>query len=249
MNSTTSYTYIRSLTTYTRNIVKRRKEPVLAPHGRGLRVYAGPLVGANNQISLAKTLWSQVIKVGDIVIDATAGNGHDSLELYKLVGSSGKLYYIDVQDDAVKATTNRILSYNTATSNTATTSTDNFIGYCSSHEFLPAEILPNTVKCVVYNLGYLPGGGTINETRIATQTSSTIESIKKALVLIKKGGLISVLCYRGHSGGLHEQESVEQLILTLDAAAWRVTKNENIGVPFSPILYIVYRRDRIAQTS
>ncbi len=40
---------------------------------------------------------AQVVQAGDTVVDATAGNGHDTLFLAKLVGPSGAVYAIDVQ--------------------------------------------------------------------------------------------------------------------------------------------------------
>lgn len=40
---------------------------------------------------------AQVLRPGDVAVDATAGNGHDTLFLAQAVGPSGTVYAIDVQ--------------------------------------------------------------------------------------------------------------------------------------------------------
>lgn len=49
-------------------------------------------------------MWRKVVRPGDTVIDATCGNGHDTLELVKLVCADkapGYVYAFDVQEDAL----------------------------------------------------------------------------------------------------------------------------------------------------
>ena len=56
----------------------------------------------------AHRLWNSIIRAGDTVIDATCGNGHDSLVLAKqtLTKTSGHLYCIDIQQSAILSTQN-----------------------------------------------------------------------------------------------------------------------------------------------
>jgi ubiquinone/menaquinone biosynthesis C-methylase UbiE len=63
------------------------------------RSLSGTIVAAQNHLHLAHTLIDQVIKQGDICIDATAGNGLDSLFLAKRVLNSptGHLHCLDIQ--------------------------------------------------------------------------------------------------------------------------------------------------------
>ncbi len=56
----------------------------------------------------AKTLLSSVINEGDIAVDATAGNGHDTLFLANLVGETGFVYAFDIQQQAVDVTIQRL---------------------------------------------------------------------------------------------------------------------------------------------
>ena len=50
---------------------------------------------------LAHELIRPFIREGDLVIDATCGNGHDTLFLAECVGASGKVLAFDVQEIAV----------------------------------------------------------------------------------------------------------------------------------------------------
>ena len=161
---------------------------------------------AYSHLKLAHHLWSEVVKPGDICIDATCGNGHDSALMAQLLGlvdvrGPGKLYCMDVQEIALQNTKMKILE------KIQPADIRNDDGCCShndslfnekvslvlrNHRTFPEEIEENSVKLIAYNLGYLPGG----DKGITTQTDSTLESIKNAMPLLKSCGLLSVLCYR-----------------------------------------------------
>ncbi|EUJ17052.1 S-adenosylmethionine (SAM)-dependent methyltransferase [Listeria aquatica FSL S10-1188] len=53
-------------------------------------------------------LLRKVIFPGDVVIDATCGNGHDTLFLAQLVGPNGKVYAYDIQQTAIEKTEARL---------------------------------------------------------------------------------------------------------------------------------------------
>ena len=57
---------------------------------------------------LNKVLLEDVISEGDIVIDATMGNGYDTKYLAEKVGESGVVYSFDVQEEAIKSTRKRL---------------------------------------------------------------------------------------------------------------------------------------------
>ena len=59
----------------------------------------------------------------------------------------------------------------------------------------------------MFNLGYLPGG----DHAIVTKPESTVSAIVQTYRLLRMGGLISVLCYRGHVGGMEESLAVIRL--------------------------------------
>lgn len=56
---------------------------------------------------LPPRLWKHVIRKGDVVIDATCGNGHDTLALLRMVADKtggGRVYAMDIQKDALEST-------------------------------------------------------------------------------------------------------------------------------------------------
>ena len=53
---------------------------------------------------LAQQQIAQVLREGDVAVDATAGNGLDTLFLARLVGSRGHVYAFDIQQAALQKT-------------------------------------------------------------------------------------------------------------------------------------------------
>lgn len=53
---------------------------------------------------IAHELWADILQPGDIAVDATAGNGHDTLFLSSKVGATGQVYGFDIQKEAIEAT-------------------------------------------------------------------------------------------------------------------------------------------------
>ena len=122
-------------------------------------------------------LWRSLLKPGSIVCDATCGNGQDSaiLASLSLDATSGKLFCIDIQPQAIESTK---FFLNTQISKNLLS---NVFFFCQSHETFP----PNIPLCdlIVYNLGYLPRGSKLLTTMVAT----TLKSLKNALNLLKIG--------------------------------------------------------------
>lgn len=86
---------------------------------------------------------------GDICIDATAGNGHDTLLLAELVGASGSVIAFDIQEQAVQETKRKIDACGYAERTEVV---------LDSHVHMGAYAKENTVSCITFNFGYLPGG-------------------------------------------------------------------------------------------
>lgn len=135
-----------------------------------------------------------VVGEGDTVVDATAGNGYDTVFLAQKVGPQGMVYAFDIQQNALTRTAN-LLEEDKLLSRV------NLIG--ESHICI-SEHINVPLAAAVYNLGYLPGG----DHSIVTEAHTTCESIKQALALLKPGGLITVILYPGHPEGLREKEKL-----------------------------------------
>ncbi len=147
-------------------------------------------------IPFAHSTITQYITKDDFVIDATCGNGHDTLFLSKL---AKHVYSFDIQEHALK--------------NTKTLLDENQIGNVTlihnSHDrFDLVDVKP---KVIMYNLGYLPG----SDKSITTTHTTTISSIKKGLEILLVKGLISLTVYEGHPAGRIEGNEIQKFIQNL----------------------------------
>lgn len=190
--------------------------------------------------ALAHSLWqSTILPHEDTVIDATCGNGKDCLALAKMLfpdsidggmapQNNPQLIGIDVQSRAV---------HNTQRSLLASLPEDVYYNHVSlleqSHEHLmdvPRD--RSSVGLVCYNLGYLPGapsqsppGAPSDYKECKTQTSTTLHSITDASLLLRVGGLLSIMTYPGSN--LEESVAVEHfveglaMLTTRDPGGWR----------------------------
>jgi len=111
---------------------------------------------------------------------------------------------------------------------------------CGSHAYFPTTILPQSVACIVYNLGFLPG----SDKSVITKTESTLTSLTHAVDLIKTGGLVSVMAYQGHQGGGDETQAVIDFFETLPLTApeWRLNMYGIENQPVAPVLIVAHRR-------
>lgn len=162
-----------------------------------------------NTLSLVHQQLQQFIRSGDFVIDATAGNGKDTAFLCTLVGNGGKVLAFDIQQQAVDNTKKRLQE--TGWQNIGTVVLD-------SHANMAQYAEPGTVDCIVFNLGWLPGG----DHAIFTHADSTIAAIKAGLELLRDGGLMCVSIYYGGASGYEERDTLLQYVKTIDPDRYTV---------------------------
>lgn len=181
----------------------------------------------NNTLSIAKDIINHIIKEGNIAIDATIGNGYDTVDLARLVGVRGKVYGFDIQKIAIE-NTKKLLKQNNLLK-------DNVILINDSHENID-KYIKEPVDLVIYNLGYLPKG----DKNIITSPKSTVISVSKSLELLKENGIIIIVSYIGHRGGLEEKNVLEERLKHLDQRKFNVLKSKFINQKnFPPILYVI----------
>ncbi len=183
-------------------------------------------------IDLAHMYWNSLLEKGDTVIDATAGNGKDTLTLCRILDrlGGGKVVAIDIQEKAIEHTSQRICHY-----------LPHFIDqiqlYHRSHETFPDHIPSSSVKLVVYNLGYLPGG----DKSFTTITKSTLQSINHSLDLLKRGGCLSITCYPGHREGEYEYESILSMTADLCKETYCICVHTFSNRHKSPVLFLIQK--------
>lgn len=146
---------------------------------------------------------------GDCCIDATAGRGRDTLFLAELVGEEGKVLAFDVQQEAVDST--RALLKEKGMEARAQVILD-------SHANLASYVEAGSVKAVMFNFGWLPGG----DHRIFSRAESSIPAIEAALEALCEGGVISLCLYCGKECGYEEKEKVLAYLKTVDSGRFTV---------------------------
>jgi len=145
---------------------------------------------------------ADVIEAGDLCLDATAGNGLDTLFLAQLVEESGTVHAMDVQEDALRITAG-LLALNEVQQRVTT--------HLSCHSKIETVLPPSAkgrIRAVTFNLGYLPKG----DKSITTSEETTLTALCIAHEWLVRRGVLSILCYRGHPGGKSEEEGVRKLI-------------------------------------
>jgi len=182
----------------------------------------------NKPTEMDKELLGSIIELGDNAIDATCGNGHDTSFLAERVGSTGKVYGFDIQNKAIK-NTHQLLEKKGLI--------DRVELIRDSHESMK-EYVSTQVKCVMFNLGYLPG----SDKMVVTKSESSISGIESALDLLIPGGIVTIVVYPGHETGQIETRSVDEYIATLDQDEYSVRKIDPVNYRNCPPQLIVIQK-------
>ncbi len=175
-----------------------------APHPPRL---ASPSGGLPSAVTWAQLLLADRLRPGDLVVDATAGNGHDALFLCRQVLPGGHVFAFDLQAAAVASSRARLLENNV--------SETDFTLLHAGHETL-SKHLPERhcgrLAAVMFNLGYLPG----SDKSLITRTPTTLAAVAQALDWLRPGGLMTVVVYPGHAGGAEEAREIAAWAARLD---------------------------------
>ena len=187
------------------------------------------------RISLVKEAHSLIkcrLNPGAIAIDATAGNGHDTLFLSKQVTATGKVYAFDLQQAALDTTRSRLQQANLL----------DCLTLIQADHALMTEKIPvqhhGKISAVMFNLGYLPGG----DKTIITLASSTLAALNSASRMLSKEGILTVLAYPGHEGGDIETEHVKRWCGQLNKQQFCVSSSDTRENNASePVLFAIYK--------
>lgn len=166
-----------------------------------------------NIIDLAHALLMQHITSDSIIVDATCGNGYDTLFLANQVKH---VHAFDIQKTAIE------------NSRTLTRDLKHITFYLDSHENIHKHI--TDYHGVIFNLGYLPGG----DKSITTHHVSTINTLKNLHQL--KQGFVLIVAYPGHIEGMIEQVAL-QSFLDKNAITYRIIRLPHITKSEAPIIY------------
>jgi predicted methyltransferase len=174
----------------------------------------------------AQAAVAAVLSPGAFAIDATMGNGHDTLFLAHRVAPDGRVIAFDVQPAALEATRRRLQA-----AGLLPLVELRQCGHEHLLEVLPAD-WPGRVAAVMFNLGYLPG----SDKRVITRAENTVPALRQAVEVLRPGGIVSVMLYRGHPGANGETEALDRWLGGLPAGC-RVERRESPG----PVLFLITR--------
>lgn len=170
-------------------------------------------------------LLEEVIVPGETVIDATCGNGNDTLFLSKLVGQDGEVIAFDIQEQAIDNTDQLLIEHNCSNVSLVLDSHANIENYLSQN-------LKGKIGGAIFNLGYLPK----SDKTIITKGESTIEAIDTILRFLKVNGRIILVVYYGHEGGELEKNTILKHVISLDQKKYNVLQygfiNQKNNPPF-----------------
>lgn len=161
------------------------------------------------------------VQPGDICMDATMGNGNDTLLLSQLCGKNGHVFAFDIQELALENTRKRLETANAP---------QNYTLLLESHVNMANYAKQDSVSCIVFNFGYLPGG---DHTK-ATTGKTSIAAMEQALTLLKKGGQLSLCIYSGGDSGFEERDAILSWLKELDSRKYLVIKSDYYNRPNHP---------------
>ncbi len=171
-----------------------------------------------------------ILQSGDYAIDATVGNGHDTLFLARHVGPGGIVLGFDIQQSAIDKTRRRLEQ------GKIDTPVELFrVSHAEMTNMIHAQF-HGRIKAVMFNLGYLPGGDKL----LITLTDTTIAALNQALRMLAPDGLLTILAYPGHPGGDQEADEVDKWCAHLDSS--RYNKSciiSQVNQNNTPRLYLV----------
>ena len=177
-------------------------------------------------LEMAHDFLAQVITQEDIVVDATMGNGHDTLFLAKL---AKQVYAFDIQEQALEKTSQRLQE-------AGLTNAELIL---QGHETVDQFVME--VKAAIFNLGYLPSA----DKSIITQPQTTIESLDKLCQMLIKGGRIAIMIYYGHEGGDIERDAVMDFVSQLPQQEYTATIYRTLNqINNPPFLVMIEKLER-----
>lgn len=186
-------------------------------------------MGFPSVLSQAQQLVRDTLRAGEAAIDATAGNGVDTLFLARIVGPRGKVFAFDIQQEALDSARRRFAREQ---------ADDTMVEWllCSHAEM--REAVPaawhGRIGAVMFNLGFLPGGNPA----VITRKESTLAALEAGARLLRPGGVLVCVVYPGHPGGAEEAAAVEEWARNLPPGEFQTMKVQFLN-PAQPPPYLI----------
>lgn len=166
---------------------------------------------------VAAGFFEKALYPGARAIDATMGNGYDTLQLCRLVEEAGHVDAFDVQPQALAST--RDLLQKEGLLQRASL-------HLLSHDLM-GKVVTQKVQLVAFNLGWLPGGAKT----LTTLVHTTLPALAAAMDLLEIGGLCVVCMYPGHAQGEKEKQAIVEWARQLAPQRFGVLHHQFLNAP------------------
>lgn len=163
------------------------------------------------------------------IVDATAGNGKDTLFLATHSVTGARIWAFDIQEQAIINSKQLLLDNHC----------HNKVEYILDSHCNMDLYISDQVDIVTFNLGYLPGGNH----SITTTGQTTVQALNKSIQLLRVNGIITVVAYPGYATGKEENNQVLKYVSSLpqsvfNVGCWQMLNQTNEP----PVLYIVEKK-------
>ena len=165
------------------------------------------------------------IRPGDVCIDATMGNGHDTEFLSKTVGENGHVFAFDIQEQALASTEEHLKKSGCP---------QNYTLILDSHHNVK-KYVDVPFKAGMFNLGYLPG----SDKSVTTMRKTTLPAIEAAISLMDRDAVIIVAIYPGHPEGEAEGKEICEYLSSISRHKICATQVKILNSPTSPFFIVI----------
>ncbi len=190
-------------------------------------------------VDQAQNFIGEVLRPGDLAVDLTAGNGGDTLFLYRAVKAEGQVLAFDIQGQALIETKRRLdragaQVFEVHQVGPVAGSSGIYLIH-DDHGRL-GQYLSASPRAMMANLGFLPGGDRARVTRAETTT----RALSAALDGLAAGGRLALVAYPGHPGGAEEMLAVEAIFRELPPD-WQVLGTQVLNRRQAPRLFLAQK--------
>ena len=167
---------------------------------------------------------SKKLECRSIAIDATTGNGHDTVFL---AATAKEVHGFDIQEKAIEQTKRMLREQGL---NNATL-------HLMSHDQLDTAGI-EAPDVIMFNFGYLPG----SYKTTTTKKETSLRAVEKACHMVKAGGIITLALYPGHPEGELETSALKAYAASLERARYDVVLYDPFNAVKSPCAIIIEKR-------
>lgn len=179
-----------------------------------------------NSKTMAHMMILPILPEARCVVDATAGNGHDTVFLAENSHPDCRVYAFDIQQKALDST--KSLATEAGVVDKVELVLDS---HANVEHYIDGEI-----DVAMFNLGYLPSG----DHSLTTSVDSTMEAIRKMIERLSVGGVISIVSYSGHEAGAVEQDMLWQELRALPVRYYTVSTFRMMNhKKTAPMLFVI----------